>query len=1142
MDKKYLDLKRTNIEKVMGDKNFRNKKAKSSAQNILSKINKDYLPAKNILINPNNMFLSAFYLLYSIVDLINDDRENIDNYSDELKTVASIFESLSNISDANNKYNTLEKGETVTLSSITYNIAGYQANSHCLSNYALKHYELSPFYKCLNLLLLKDFDSIYQLITESKDKDLIFFRLILHNFVTFIHFGDSKLLNEIEKQIEGYANYFFSKGNVGDWIAITLLKPLIYRLEKNSFWTNIPTESGVIWREYVESLSFQKQPVIELWPSQIEAINKGLICKIDDCVIKMPTSSGKTLIAEMAILQSLIMKVNKKCIYIAPYKSLAVEVRDKLEKNIGNLGYTINVMYGEYDVDGFEDDIIEENNILVLTPEKLDLIIRENEDFIKHIGLIIVDEGHILNSGARGIRSEFLINRIRQKVDNVRTIFISAVFSDEDVEIMNKWLKNSITATSSWKPTTLHQGFFHWQEYNSERIAQVRFQDLHDSEITNAFYTSLYSDKILNRQTNRINTYPKQQQEISASLAIYFQKIGQTIVFCARKVETENVTRKMLEALEKYYTDSDLNRATEINIELRHIIDYLLYYFDRNSLLIRAMEKGIAFHHADLPDEVKQIIEKAFSDGKLRIICCTTTLAQGVNLPAINIIIHSINHYRDENKCKDLSVKDYWNICGRAGRAFHSTEGNVVFVPDIKFFNIYKNPKNIEVSISALSNFLLNTSMFSKVMEAALSKRFDIKKIYNGIELEFDENFDSLISQLIALFCEEIIDDEDDEKLVRFLKESLLYFEVSEDVELIKNIASSLTQIIKEASKDISKEKLKLFYSTGMNVESCVKIEEEAVVLMNSIVNDGISLEEIFRRIIEVSFSIKEIAPSYKYIKLKDSVNIADVLINWINYSHLEDLKQYFAFENDMHFYNFVNKTFIQKAPWGIHSFIKILENTFKDGNYDMLDYIPDYKYIASKVKYGVNDITAIFVCSLGIQNRTIAKKIANYYIAEGFNPNYKPFRKWFCELMNEDIMMIFQNGLNSYTLKKITDIRNKINYSSEVLMLKKKGIKSVITKVVGMFYDDRYRNVYKLEKGENLVLKREPKNIYDPNAIAVFSKEGNKIGYVERRYANYISTYLQRNYEYECIIKSISAPNPPENYGKIFVRVALIR
>jgi replicative superfamily II helicase len=801
-------------------------------------------------------------------------------------------------------------------------------------------------------------------------------------------------------------------------------------------------------------------------------------------------------------------------------------------------------MYGEYDVDGFEDEIIDENDVLVLTPEKLDLIIRENEGFAEQIALIIIDEGHIVGSGARGIRSEFLINRVRHLSEDIRALFVSAVFSDDDLDIMNKWLKDSIIANSNWKPTTLHQGFFQWRDVKAsdEKLGIIQFLDLYGEKIAPSFYTKVLTNKIKNQITDRMNKYPGSILGTSASLAIYFQHIGQTIVFCARKRETERITEEILVALEKYYQQNTLNIASKEDKELTQIIKYLQSYFSKNSLMIRALKKGIAFHHADLPDEVRQIIEKAFSEGRIKILCCTTTLAQGVNLPANNVIVHSVNHYRDQQKEINLTVKDYWNICGRAGRAYQSTEGNVIFVPQPTLFRKYKNPQNIETSISAFSSLLLNLEPYHKVMKDALSKRFNVNSIYNGYEEQREDNTESLLSQLVALLCEEIVDDEDVSLLVDFFKETLLYYEVSENNELINEIASDLFDYIKEISEKYGKEKLKLYYSTGLNVESCETLENEAIVLMQHIIDGSLDDEEVNTKIIDISFSVNELMPSFEHVSLKGSYNMSDAIIKWIEYSPLDEVKDYFIFEDDMQFYNFINRTFIQKAPWGIHSFIRLLESTFEENDYDLSDYLPEYKYIASKVKYGVNDIPAIFVCSLGIQNRNIAEKLAGYYIAEGMPNEYKTFKKWFCELMTEDIMEIFDYSLDDYSLSKITEIRNKTKYNSKILELRKAGIKSIKAKVVGMFYEDRYKYVYNLEKGEELVLKREIDNRFDPYAVEVYTDDDNKIGYIERQYANYISTYLDRGYKYECIICKITHPNPPDNYGKIQVQIELIR
>ena len=178
------------------------------------------------------------------------------------------------------------------------------------------------------------------------------------------------------------------------------------------------------WNLYIKLLSrglgndiLNATSISELWISQIYALENGLLSDDNNKIIRMPTSAGKTRIAEMAIVHTLINDPDAKCIYVAPYKALVSELKQSFFAIFNDLGYRISSLTGNYESDDFEELLFNKTDILILTPEKLDLLFRSNPEFFIDLKLVILDEMHIISDDLRGIKFELLISRIKRIIN-----------------------------------------------------------------------------------------------------------------------------------------------------------------------------------------------------------------------------------------------------------------------------------------------------------------------------------------------------------------------------------------------------------------------------------------------------------------------------------------------------------------------------------------------------------------------------------------------------------------------------------------------------------------------------------------------------------------------------------------------------
>jgi hypothetical protein len=381
---------------------------------------------------------------------------------------AEIFQYLSESDDFSMQ---LDRDYFLILAALCYDIAGYQANAFCLVN-SIAIYELNTQDKKIDLTIDNRIIDQIRLVLLKKiplaEDNLKKYQITPHDGFNFFYNamiewyscilrqkGDSYLLN-----IERAYHYYLAIGNT--YLShLTLLWKIRIRLfDERSIYLNLKNKMDSLmnyqWKKYVRLLAYDyyekynvksiesRNSVFEFWTSQLRAIENGLLTKDENFVVQMPTSSGKTFIAEVLILKYLNKNPNKKCLYIAPFRALTNEKENELGKYFTKLGCVVSSLSGSYEIDAFRDVILTETNLLIATPEKIDCLLRFIPEYFNDISLIVVDEGHIISDfSPRATLLEFLIIRLRIKISEVKTLFISAVMPPKNANEYSLWLSGT---------------------------------------------------------------------------------------------------------------------------------------------------------------------------------------------------------------------------------------------------------------------------------------------------------------------------------------------------------------------------------------------------------------------------------------------------------------------------------------------------------------------------------------------------------------------------------------------------------------------------------------------------------------------------------------------------------------------------
>jgi replicative superfamily II helicase len=437
-----------------------------------------------------------------------------------------------------------------------------------------------------------------------------------------------------------------------------------------------------VWERYLRSLAVSDRPIIQVWPSQRQVLDAGLLSReAPNLTVTMPTSAGKTNIAEWAIVHALARRSGHDepplAVYVVPTRALATEVERHLTRTLSPVGIRVSALFGGSEHVLYEMRVIANTDVLVVTSEKFDLLLRNDPTIGERLAIVVADEGHLIGERDRGLRLEMVLSRVRRHTPTARVLVLSAVLPNGDD--IARWIEPTAQgknlADITWTPSTLRVGVFEWQ--GVQRDGQRGVVRYRADDADHAFFLP----NILARRLKRVNYYPGTKTETAAELALHYERLGPVLIAAPTKPTASSAAKKVAVAAGKHGitlgVDASTGTVLPAHGQLREkIVAAVTEFAGGDHELVGLARAGVAYHHSNVPDQVRIAIEDAYRAGALRVVCATSTLGQGVNLPAKTIIISGTQ--LDQNL--KLSVRDFWNTAGRAARPSKETEGHVVLI------------------------------------------------------------------------------------------------------------------------------------------------------------------------------------------------------------------------------------------------------------------------------------------------------------------------------------------------------------------------------------------------------------------------------------------------------------------------------
>lgn len=486
--------------------------------------------------------------------------------------------------------------------------------------------------------------------------------------------GDAALLANADAALSDAMVISEAISHPGFWWLARLLRLMLKDYGNGSLWAVLPPFFGPDGADnvgsYVKLLAFLKPPIVELWRSQTAALQLALNPQNKGGVINLRTSAGKTRIAELAILHTLRTNPNAKVLYLAPFRSLAFELERTFSKTLQPLGYTVSHLYGGSRFSGIDRDLFVDGRITIATPEKTKAMLRAAPELFDDVKLIVIDEGHLLGGNERNVRNEAFLEHLRllARQRNARILLLSAVLPN--AEDLATWIGGSADALvkSNWKPSGERFGTLRW---TSAGVAIEWFGG------TRCFNPHFIEFKEVPRVTPKgkvkSRIFPDGKTEAVAAAAARLAELGPVLIFAGQAQWVSSMVQAVLLAL-----GSDAPNHPWPDTEWRVLEAVCREELGENSLEIVAARFGVICHSNKLPPQVRIALERLIAKQPPRIIVATTTLGQGVNIGITSVIIATTFI----GAKLQISKRDFWNICGRAGRAFVDGEGKVLFAID----------------------------------------------------------------------------------------------------------------------------------------------------------------------------------------------------------------------------------------------------------------------------------------------------------------------------------------------------------------------------------------------------------------------------------------------------------------------------
>lgn len=429
--------------------------------------------------------------------------------------------------------------------------------------------------------------------------------------------------------------------------------------------------------KFVETITRASKPLFELLPPQRAALREqGLLDQASRAVvIDLPTSGGKTTLAQFRILQALNQFDADKgwVAYVAPTRALVSQVTRRLRRDFSPLKVEVEQLTAAVETDSFEDALLAADStqppfsVLVATPEKLNFVIR-NKKVNRPLALIVMDEAHNIEDDERGLRIELLLATVKRDCPTAR--FLLLMPHVPNARELTQWLapedgKTISLGTTAWQPNERAVGVFSAVPIEGKGNWSLSYETLTTTPGT-----------LHIKGTHRVGGIRPLPVSASQAKAPTLQAAAMATVFASRGTSIAVGPKVPSVWGMAAQVAKELGAWSKHPPEVALVQRFLKAEISSEYQLVDLLDAGVGVHHSELSEETRSLIEWLTEIGQLRVLCATTSIAQGLNFPVSSVFLAS-RHLFSNKGAKEMSRRAFWNLAGRAGRIDQASVGIV---------------------------------------------------------------------------------------------------------------------------------------------------------------------------------------------------------------------------------------------------------------------------------------------------------------------------------------------------------------------------------------------------------------------------------------------------------------------------------
>ncbi len=830
---------------------------------------------------------------------------------------------------------------------------------------------------------------------ENIQKDSIYYSKIKEIICLYFNYraegiNESTLLQCIKELVRDSKE----NGNDRELLFASLIYAICKKKIEYSCWKNLPLFTNIKinkWKNIIQKKSFIK----ELWPSQL-LLGQNEVFNGSSAVIQMPTSAGKTKSTEIIIRSAFMQGRTNIAVIVAPFRALCNEIKlDYLRAFYGEDDIEINSIndaFDEEDIDSFQDTKIK--HIIILTPEKLYYLFAHNKEISEQVKLIIYDEGHQFDTGTRGVTYELLLTELNNFLPpDCQKVLISAVIHNA-IDISN-WLlsENKVVSGMNMSPTLRNIGFV-TDSYKIDFVNNINPENIE-------FFVPRTIIPIRN-QDGSVFPLINKPNEVASYYALKLCHKNMVAIYIHRKDWITNLLKTIIQHIDAISTFSKpaINCNQE---ELSKILMLVEKNEGNTSILYKAVSYGLFPHHTNIPEGIRNSIEYAAHESLINFLICTSTLAQGVNLPIRYLFITTSKQGESYFK-----IRDFQNFIGRVGRAGILTEGSIVFTDtklrkdDNVWYHIKRllnsdNSENCQSSLAEIFEpFKNENNKFSKWnfkdIKILVDFYYDEKYTARDFAHYFVQKNEGFDEELLTAQIEKkfryieqvenflmILNEELSQDLITKLAESTFAYYLANDNEQKEQIKQLFIHIgNKFLEREIETSKLNKYSKTMHGLDYSIELESRINEKTNEIKKCE-TTDELFN----VFWNIfdKNIDNKY-YLFISNREKIRNAVYKWISGKSyieiLDELKNEKVSSNRKINMEYCVDIFENGLSYSGSILISAIKELLPD-EILTIDLDSLLLLFQKQIKYGLPNITSINLYEMGFCDRFLSQEIAKF-------------------------------------------------------------------------------------------------------------------------------------------------------------------